>query len=399
MMNMGGVWTRLFIITGVIGIAAANRNLAYFLVGIAAICTLALIVYKGLYQGRYLPQPLLKWLDRRAARQKQGQPTATTVLDAEEFAARLKARVIGQDEVIDQLARTLRRRLAARRPNKPLGVFCFAGPPGVGKTHLAKVVAETLYGDPRHLHFIDMTSMVNDASAATLFGSPKGYAGSDSYGLLPSMLRTVPSSVVLLDEFEKAHSDVHKRFLTAWNDGFITEASDGSKFSTSETVFILTTNAQARRIGEMARDHRGTPDELDQMVKSALADSGFAPEVLSRIDNVFAFREMKGLDIARVVALEIEAITKQYDLEIAEGGIDPQILMRSIETVSEKSVKGGVREISRSIEKQIADGLVDAKLANASRVRLVAEGGTVRVIAIRGESIAVQAGPAKSVSA
>jgi ATP-dependent Clp protease ATP-binding subunit ClpA len=173
---------------------------------------------------------------------------------------------------------------------------------------------------------------------------------------------------------------VHKRFLTAWNDGFITETSDGSSIPTSETIFILTTNAAARRIGEMARDHKGSQEELDRMIKSALADARFAPEVLSRIDEVFAFRAMQGLDIARVVALEMEAITRQYDLEISAGGIDPEILVLAIEQVSGDGARGGVREMSRAIEKKIADGLVDAKLAGATHVRFAADGDKIRVI-------------------
>src|SRR5499425_1561139 len=104
-------------------------------------------------------------------------------------------------------------------------------------------------------------------------GKPRGYVGSQSYGSLTGALRDVPNAVVLLDEFEKAHPDVHKRFLTAWNDGFITEVSDGAKVPTNEAIFILTTNAAARRIGEMARQHSGSRDELDRMVKSALADA------------------------------------------------------------------------------------------------------------------------------
>src|SRR5262249_30267939 len=203
-----------------------------------------------------------------------------TAIDADELAAKLKARVIGQDDVIDQICRTLRRRLAARRPNKPLAVFCFAGPPGVGKTHLAQGLAEALYGDLRHLHFIDMSQN----SATTLFGSPRGYIGSDSYGQVTLALRTVSNAIMLLDEFEKADAEVHKRFLTAWNDGFVTETSDGAKLSTSETIFILTTNAASRRIGEMARDHKGSQENLDRMIKSALADAQFPPEGLSRID-------------------------------------------------------------------------------------------------------------------
>jgi ATP-dependent Clp protease ATP-binding subunit ClpA len=303
-----------------------------------------------------------------------------TVIDAEELAAKLKSKVIGQDEVIDHICRTLKRRFAARRPNKPVAVFCFAGSPGVGKTYLAQVMAEALFKSRNSLHHIDMSTASEGFAASSLFGSPKGYRGSGSYGTVTAALRDVPNSIMLLDEFEKAHGEVHKRFLTAWNDGFVTEVSDGAKISTNDTIFILTTNAASRRIGEMSRNHKGTQQELDKMVKSTLADAGFAPEVLSRIDNVFAFREMEGLDIARVVALIIEDQAKQYKLEIAEGGIDPQVLLDAIEKVMEEGAKGGVREIARGIEDRIADGLVDAKAAGASKVRLVADADQVIVV-------------------
>jgi ATP-dependent Clp protease ATP-binding subunit ClpA len=381
-MMMGGLWTRLFIVVMLIGVVAASRPLAFFMVGVAWVVLIGLVLYKGVYLGRYLPQFVLDRLDRRERERREAarKEAKLTAIDADELAAKLRAKVVGQDYVIDQVARTLRRRFLARRPNKPLAVFCFAGPPGVGKTHLAKVLAETLYGDARHLHFIDMSTAGQGHAAQTLFGSPKGYMGSDSYGQVTTALRDTPNAVMLLDEFEKADGEVHKRFLTAWNDGFVTEVSDGTKFSTAETIFVLTTNAASRRIGELAREHTGSPEDLDRVVKSSLADAQFAPEVLSRIDEVFAFREMRGLDIARVVVLEIEGITKQYDLEIANAGIDPQILVDAIDKVEEPGAKGGVREISRNLERQIADGLVDAKLAGASRVRFVPEGEKIRVI-------------------
>jgi ATP-dependent Clp protease ATP-binding subunit ClpA len=305
-----------------------------------------------------------------------------TVIDADELAGKLKSKVIGQDEVIDHICRTLKRRFAARRPNKPLAVFCFAGSPGVGKTYLAKVMADALFKSKNNLHHIDMSTASAGHAASSLFGSPKGYVGSGSYGSVTAALRDVPNSIMLLDEFEKASGDVHKRFLTAWNDGFITEVSDGAKIPTNETIFILTTNAASRRIGELARDNKGSLQDLDKVVKSTLGDAGFAPEVLSRIDNVFAFREMEGLDIARIVALIIEDQAREYKLAIADGGIDPQVLMGAIEKVTEEGAKGGVREIARGIEDQIADGLVDAKSEGASKVRLVADGDKVMVIPV-----------------
>lgn len=390
---MGGLWPRLFIVLILVGVAASSRPLAFFMVGLGWLVLIVLIIYKGIYQGRYLPQFVLDALDRRErSRQDLARlQTKMIALDAEQLTSKVKARVIGQDRAIEQIARTLRRRFLARRPNKPLAVFCFAGPPGVGKTHLAKVLAEVLYGDPRHLHFIDMSQN----SASTLFGSPKGYLGSDSYGQLTAALRDFPNSVVLLDEFEKADHEVHTRFLTAWNDGFVTEVSDGSKFSTSETIFILTTNAAARRISELARDESARPEELEQLVKAALAEAHFAPEVLSRIDEVFAFREIRGLDVARVVALEIEGMARQYDLQVAEAGIDPQILMQAIDRATETAGQGGVRAIARDLEQQIADGLVDARIAGATQVRFSAEDTKIHVIPVA-EGSAPAAAPAGS---
>jgi ATP-dependent Clp protease ATP-binding subunit ClpA len=299
-------------------------------------------------------------------------------IDAAQLAQTLKGRVIGQDATIDAMAAQLRRRLAAQRPDKPVAVFCLAGPPGVGKTHLAKMLAETLYADKGHLHFFDMSQFGQPHAAASLFGQARGYVGSTSYGALTSALRDTPDSIVLLDEFEKAHPEVHKRFLTAWNDGFVTEVSDGAKIPTTEAIFVLTTNAASRRIGEIARDQADDPEEMDRLIKRALGDAQFAPEVLSRIDNVFAFRPLEGLDIARVVALEIEGLCRQFGLTVENGGIDPAILLDAIDAL-QKRTDGGVRDITRAIERGITDGLLDARGKGAKEVRLVAEGASVRI--------------------
>ncbi len=379
---MANSWmTRLLIVIAVIMIEKASVALAVFMVIVAGATSLLLLLYKGLYLPRFIMDVLNRLTDKASLeRAYEAKNRQLAAINADELAQNLKARVIGQDQVIDQVAVQLRRRLAAKRKDKPIAVFCFAGAPGVGKTHLAKVLAETLYQDKNHLHFFDMSQAAQAIGANALFGSPKGYVGSNTYGALTAALRDVPNAVVLLDEFEKAHPDVHKRFLTAWNDGFITEVSDGAKVPTNEAIFILTTNAAARRIGEMARQHSGSRDELDRMVKSALADAQFAPEVLSRIDEVFAFREMQGLDIARVVALEIENLARQFELQIAAGGIDPHILLNSIDTLSKQQSKGGVRDISRALEKQITDGLIDARAAGAGRVRLQAADERILVI-------------------
>ena len=301
----------------------------------------------------------------------------TQSIDAVELATYIKTKVIGQDKVADDVAGQIRRRLVMKMRGKPVGVFCFAGPPGVGKTYFAKILAEKLYGDKKALRFFDMSQYSQPHAASSLFGQAKGYLGSDKYGKLTEALRDYPKSVILLDEFEKAHSEVHKRFLTAWNDGFITEASDGKQVSTCDAIFILTTNAAAEKVGELAKTYEDDRDMLIKSTKTCLQEAGFAPEVLSRIDYVFAFRALEDLDVARVVALEIVALIAQYDLRISdEEGIDPMILADAI-AKSEKGLQSNVREVAREIERAMGDSLIEAKEAGAKEVRIIERDGQI----------------------
>ncbi|MEO8353216.1 MAG: AAA family ATPase [Chthoniobacteraceae bacterium] len=305
------------------------------------------------------------------------QQRKTQTIDAPELIAYLQSKVIGQDKVAEDVAAQIRRRLLMKQRSKPIGVFCFAGPPGVGKTHFAKVLAEKLSGDRKALQFFDMAQYAEPHAASTLFGQGKGYVGSDRYGTLTAALRNFPKAVILLDEFEKSHSEVHKRFLTAWNDGFVTEASDGKRISTIDAIFILTTNAASETIGQLAASYADDRDMLVKSSKAALQEAGFAPEVLNRIDHVFAFRSLEGMDVARVVALEIQSLVSQFDLTICENGIDYAILARIVSR-SEDLKSGGVRELSRVLEQELSDSIMAAKESGASVIRLTqGDGGGV----------------------
>jgi len=329
--------------------------------------------------GGWMMDVLARLTNRKALEDLMATQDKAIVIDAVALSAKLRAQVIGQDQVCEDIAQQLRRRLALHVRGKPVGIFLLAGPPGTGKTYLAKILGGAL--GRKLLHF-DMTQMSSPHAATQLFGSPKGYVGSDSYGKLTGGLKETPDAIVLLDEIEKAHPDVFKKFLTAWNDGHVTEASTGAQVSTTRAIFVLTSNIATEALSEIAERYADDPDQMRSASVDALRLAGFAPEVLNRLDRIFVFRPLNGLDIARVAALEIETMIGSYGLEIASGGIDPALLFEVMQKQDRLGQGASARDLVRSIEEMISDGLIEARQQGAKCVRLEKiEGGVATRIA------------------
>ena len=289
------------------------------------------------------------WTGVPVSKMMQGELDKLKGLEGE-----LHKRVIGQDEAVSAVAAAVRRsRAGLSDPDKPIGSFFFLGPTGVGKTELAKALAECLFDDERALVRIDMSEYMEKFSVQRLIGAPPGYVGYDEGGQLTEAVRRRPYSVILLDEMEKAHPDVFNVLLQVLDDGRLTDGQ-GRQVSFKNTIIIMTSNVGSKAIAELSGKDE---EEMRHQVNAAMAQT-FRPEFLNRIDDIVVFHPLGMAQIEKIVDIQLAdvrarlakermtlAITPAAKQMLAVGGLDPVF---------------GARPLKRLVQREVVDAIAAA---------------------------------------
>ena len=304
------------------------------------------------------------WTGVPVSKMMQGELDKLKNLEGE-----LHKRVVGQDEAVSAVAAAVRRsRAGLSDPDRPIGSFFFLGPTGVGKTELAKALAECLFDDERSLVRIDMSEYMEKFSVQRLIGAPPGYVGYDEGGQLTEAVRRHPYSVILLDEMEKAHPDVFNILLQVLDDGRLTDGQ-GRVVSFKNTIIIMTSNVGSQFIA--GANAKSDPDEVQRQVNEALRQT-FKPEFLNRIDDVVVFHALGLSDIEKIVDIQLKDVRERLNrdrikLELADAAVQ-SLALDGLDPVY------GARPLKRLIQRQVVDNvanlIIDGKLHEGDTVRI-----------------------------
>lgn len=319
---------------------------------------------------------LSKWTGVPLQRMEQKETLKLLAMEEE-----LKTRVIGQDEAVTAISKALRRsRADLKDPRRPIGSFVFLGPTGVGKTFLARSLAEFMFGDPDAIIQIDMSEYMEKFTSSRLIGSPPGYVGHEEGGQLSEAVRRRPYSVVLFDEIEKAHPDVMHLLLQILEEGTVTD-SLGRKIDFRNTIIILTSNVGAELIKKQTSLGFGAPTldgSHDTMRDKILEESKrvFKPEFLNRLDDIIVFHSLSKEMLTRIVDLEVSKVTariKDKDIHVTldasahelliEKGYDPSYGARPMR-----------RAVERYLEDPIAEDILRGVIKSGDRVEVTRAG-------------------------
>jgi ATP-dependent Clp protease ATP-binding subunit ClpB len=290
----------------------------------------------------------------------------------------LHERVVGQDEAVKAVADAIRRsRAGLSDPNRPNGSFLFLGPTGVGKTELCKALAEFLFDSTDAMVRIDMSEFMEKHSVSRLIGAPPGYVGYDEGGYLTEAVRRRPYSVILLDEVEKAHSDVFNVLLQVLDDGRLTDGQ-GRTVDFRNTVIVMTSNLGSQFIQEMSGD---SEEQYTQMKASVMGvvQAHFRPEFINRLDEIVVFRSLDKAQIRKIARIQTEYLGKR----LAERQLKLEISDKAIELLGNVGFDPvyGARPLKRAIQQQLENPLarqiLEGKFAPGDTVRVDAQGGQI----------------------
>lgn len=278
----------------------------------------------------------------------------------------LHQRVVGQDKAVVAVSRAIRRaRSGLKDPNRPIGSFMFLGPTGVGKTELAKALAQAMFGSEDALIRVDMSEFMEKYSTSRLIGSPPGYVGYEEGGQLTEKVRTKPYSVILLDEVEKAHPDIFNILLQVLDDGYLTDAK-GRRVDFRNTILIMTSNLGATQLREeksvgfnavdQSKDQRAMEKRILEELKKA-----YRPEFLNRIDETVVFNSLDASEIHEIVKI----MSRQIVVRMAEQGIQLKITPSAIDVIGKAGFdpEYGARPIRRALQREIEDKLSEALIS------------------------------------
>jgi len=275
----------------------------------------------------------------------------------------LLSKVIGQNKAVETLVRSIQRsRVGLKDPNKPIGTFLFLGPTGVGKTHLAKELAKNMFGTTDAIIRIDMSEYMEKFTVSRLVGAPPGYVGYEEGGQLTEKVRRHPYSIVLLDEIEKAHSDVFNMLLQVMDEGRLTD-SLGRTVDFKNTIIIMTSNIGTRQlkefgkgIGFTAQTGENEKEHANSVIRKALNKS-FAPEFINRLDEIVTFDQLNIASLEKIIDIELAGLYKRIE------GCGYHLLLdqEAKRFVAEKGydVQFGARPLKRSIQNHLEDGLAE----------------------------------------
>ena len=286
----------------------------------------------------------------------------------------LKKLVIAQDTAIDKMVKAIQRnRVGLKDPNHPIGAFMFLGPTGVGKTYLAKRLAELMFGSSDALIRIDMSEYTESFNTSRLVGAPPGYVGYEEGGQLTEKVRRHPYSIVLLDEIEKAHGNVYNMLLQVLDEGRLTDGN-GRLIDFRNTVIIMTSNAGTRQLKEFGQgvgfravnlnglSHSESDKERARSIIQKSLSKQFAPEFLNRLDEIITFDQLDLNAILKIIDIELKGLFKRvkslgYDMEISDDA-------KTFVATKGYDVQFGARPLKRAIQNYIEDGLSELILSN-----------------------------------